>query len=115
MSDNRATVSFVAWIGAGVVAGAVAIVVALSSAGGGHGSYGLAAVLFPYTMISTRFFGSITPPFMVLAVIQFPVYGAVIAWAGDRGGKWKVLAAIAAVHAVAAILAGYGRGAGFYP
>jgi hypothetical protein len=51
---------------------------AVISAGAGHGNYFFAKVLFPFTMLSTIGFHSITAPFMLLAIVQFPIYGIVL-------------------------------------
>lgn len=43
--------------------------------GGGHGTYIPAIILFPFGMIGTTFQNSITNPFVILGIIQFPFYG----------------------------------------
>ena len=48
---------------------------AFLSSGGGHGNYFVAKCLFPFTMLSTTVFESITGPFVLLAFVQFPIYG----------------------------------------
>jgi hypothetical protein len=72
-------------------------------------------MLFPYTMISTRFLGTITTPFIVLALIQFPAYGALIAATTRRWGPWTTLIPILGLHTFFAIVASSCRGASFYP
>ena len=42
----------------------VALLMGIGSAGAGHGDYLLAIILFPYTLLSTLVFDSITPPFI---------------------------------------------------
>lgn len=67
------------WIGtaAGTLIGLVAFVIAIVSAGAGHGDYVGARALFPIPMLLTLLQGnSIGPLSMVLAMIQFPLYGA---------------------------------------
>lgn len=64
-------------ITASILVTPVALLMALFSAGAGHGSYSIAKILFPYTMLSAF---PITEPFMVLAVIQFPIYGLILAF-----------------------------------
>ena len=51
-------------------------------AGGGHGSYMPAKILFPYSMAATAFTREITTPLMVAALVQYPVYGGILAWRG---------------------------------
>ncbi len=53
--------------------------------GGGHGSYVLAKILFPFTMLSTVFFGSIVAPFIAIAILQFPIYGLLLGRANVKG------------------------------
>lgn len=67
----------------------VAFIFAIASMGGGHGDYFAAKVLFPITMLSTVVFGSITPPFILLALAQFLIYGLVIG-AGFRPGALNI-------------------------
>lgn len=55
-----------------------AILVAIMSAGAGHGSYVTARVLFPYAMLVSQFEGSIGPTAMGIGLLQFPLYGALI-------------------------------------
>ena len=50
------------------------LLLAIGSAGAGHGDYFLAKILFPFTMLSTIFINSIILPFIILAIIQFPFY-----------------------------------------
>jgi len=69
-----------------------AIVLAVESGGAGHGDYVAARALFPIPMLLTHFTDdSITIASIVLAFIQFPVYGAVIA--AQR--KWKTVLKVA--------------------
>ncbi len=88
----------------GVLIGALAIVITVLIAGGGHGSYIPAKLFFPYTMLSTFHFGIINLPFVVLAIVQFPLYGAVIGIAGGRGKTLHVSAVIALVHLIVAVM-----------
>ena len=71
------------------------------SAGAGHGNYLLAKILFPFTMLSTVAFNSITIPSMVFAVIQFPLYGVILGVSGERGRFRKIAALLAVTHALA--------------
>jgi len=60
----------------GMVVGAASLVISWAYAGAGHGTYSAAKILFPYTMyLATAILGSITTPLMVLALLEFPVYG----------------------------------------
>ncbi|MDQ3817399.1 MAG: hypothetical protein M3362_06880 [Acidobacteriota bacterium] len=69
---------------------------------GGHGDYFLAKLLFPFTMLSTIPFGSITVPFILLAVAQFPAYGVVLGRANEKGRFMPAACVVLAVHALAA-------------
>lgn len=61
-----------------------ALLMAIASMGAGHGDYLLAKILFPYTMLSVVAFRSITAPFILLAILQFPIYGLILTFAGKR-------------------------------
>jgi hypothetical protein len=82
----------------------VALLLGIGSAGAGHGDYFWAQVLFPYTMLSTFLFQSITIPFIVLAIAQFPLYGLLLAFAHERKQSRLVAIGLAVVHITAAAL-----------
>jgi len=52
--------------------------VGAASAGMEHGNYFFTKILFPFTMLSTVLWGSITNPFLALAVLQYPSYGLLV-------------------------------------
>ncbi len=79
----------------------IALLLGIGSAGAGHGDYRLAMVLFPYTMLSTTIFNSITAPFILLAIIQFPLYGVILGYASEKGRFVSVLILLCLVHCVA--------------
>jgi hypothetical protein len=76
----------------------------LVSGGAGHGEYVLARILFPFTMLSTRIFGSIVTPFIVLAIIQFPLYGLVLGTANVRRKMLVFSAGLVVLHSLSAAL-----------
>ena len=80
----------------------ITLLLGIGSGGVGHGDYFWAKLLFPYTMLSAFLFGSITAPFVLLAVTQFPLYGVGLGYA--RGGRRLMCLALILllVHAVAA-------------
>lgn len=79
----------------GLLATPIALLLAMLSTGAGHGNYLWAILLFPLTMLSTAALGSITAPFVLLAVIQYPIYGWIVGNAlrpeKSRLGMWLVL------------------------
>ena len=92
-----------------------ALLVAVTLAGAGHGTYHAAKCLFPYTMISTCFLDYITLPFIVLACVQFPIYGVVLSVANTRGKFGPVARGVAIVHIAATALAFAFSGSAFHP
>jgi hypothetical protein len=78
-----------------VVIGIISLFVAILSGGAGHGDYFWAWVLFPFTM-SLAF--PITTPLIVLAIVQFPIYGVVVGLASLKGKTIHALLCVAAVH-----------------
>ena len=56
----------------------IAIILAIFSGGAGHGNYLFCKIFFPYTMLSTPFYGYISLPFIILAILQIPIYGALL-------------------------------------
>jgi len=80
---------------------------AVTSAGAGHGNYLWAKIFFPFTMLSTAVFQSITSSFLVVAVIQFPIYGFLIGLYARQRKALMASGAILIVHLVALGLAFY--------
>lgn len=85
--------------------GLAALVVATGAAGGGHGSYLPAKLLFPFTMLLALPRGPISPFGMVLAVLQFPVYGGILAAAFAAGRQRYAVAIVVGLHVLAAAAA----------
>jgi hypothetical protein len=79
----------------------IALLLGVGSAGAGHGDYRLAMILFPYTLLSTAVFDSITLPFIILAIIQFPLYGIVLAYANEKGRFVSMSILLCVVHGIA--------------
>ena len=74
------------------------------SAGAGHGNYFFAKLFFPFTMFSTAFYQSITGPFIILAVVQYPAYG-LLSGLSSRQGRLRLMSVILlAIHALVAVL-----------
>lgn len=73
----------------------------IASAGAGHGDYGMARILFPYTMLSVRWNGVITPFHVGVAVAQWPLYGLILSLALRRSRQvfFLCLLVLVAVHA----------------
>ncbi|AKQ44581.1 hypothetical protein TH63_01290 [Rufibacter radiotolerans] len=80
------------------------VLVALFLAGGGHGWYEPAIVLFPFGLISILLFKIITTPFIILAILQYPLYGFFIDLTEDFKKQKKVIISIVLLHIVLAVL-----------
>jgi hypothetical protein len=83
---------------ASLVATPICLFLAAVSTGAGHGTYLWAKILFPYTMLSTLILESITTPFILLAIIQFPLYGIALGIAGKRHRLSHMIIALLVVH-----------------
>jgi hypothetical protein len=88
------------WLLGSLVVAGVAGWAAVSAAGGGHGTYQPAALLFPYTMVIAALVGSIPAAALTIAAGQYPAYGALIARAPG-----SVILGVVAAHAVVAAVA----------
>ncbi|TPN86466.1 hypothetical protein FJ987_06405 [Mesorhizobium sp. CU2] len=78
-----------------------ALLLALFSAGSGHGDWVLARVLYPIPMLVTLLTNNTVTSLSVgLAVVQFPAYGVFVALGGR--GRWL---ALGVVHAIAVLAA----------
>lgn len=89
---------------AGVLVAPIALLTAIASAGGGHGHYLAARLWFPFTMVSTYFLDSITPPFIVLAVLQYPAYGWIAGRAVSHQKTRTALLMILVLHVGIALM-----------
>ena len=91
----------------GVIVTPIAFFLALLSAGAGHGHYVFARLFFPYSMLLTRWANdTITFPLILLALVQFPLYGAIIGIATSKRPLARLIGCVAAVlivvvHAIA--------------
>ena len=81
-----------------------ALLLGIGSAGAGHGDYFWAKILFPYTMLSTVLFESITVPFLVLAIVQFPLYGLSLGYAKGKRRLAGRAAVLLSAHLLAVVL-----------
>jgi hypothetical protein len=86
-----------------LVATPVFLLYGVASGGGGHGNYLLAKLFFPFTMLSTILFGSITGLFIVVAVVQFPLYGLLIGMGNELRRVGRYATPLVVVHSAAVI------------
>lgn len=84
-----------------LVATPLFLLAAVASAGAGHGSYLLAKILFPFTMLSTLVFGSIIVPAIALAVLQFPFYGFILGRANVKAAWAHGAVVLLLIHMLA--------------
>jgi len=61
------------------------LLVTIIFAGGGHGTYIPAKIIFPFTMILVNLNNEISVVGFIIAIIQIPFYGAILA----NKPKWK--------------------------
>ena len=78
------------------------LLLGILSGGAGHGTYFLTKILFPFTMISAIIFGTITMPFILLAVAQFPLYGVAFGIANIKGKLIPLAVGLFSLHVAAA-------------
>lgn len=87
----------------GVVLTPITAALAVISGGAGHGDYLFARLFFPYTMLLTRLTGDvITVPLVLLALAQFPVYGAILGAASSQPSATGIILFVVISHLVAA-------------
>ncbi|CAG1010575.1 hypothetical protein PHYC_03883 [Phycisphaerales bacterium] len=92
---------------AGILATVPALYVAIASGGGGHGDYVFTRILFPLPMLLTALTGdSISALSILLAVIQFPLYGLAFGAIGrPRNARaWMAVGIVIGLHALWAAL-----------
>ena len=105
MSIKRITICILI----GVLVTPIAALLAIASAGGGHGHYVFAKLLFPYTLLMPHFLPdmtaefphSITTPWIILALSQFPLYCLAVGLATQKKlAGYLVCSMIFLVHAI---------------
>jgi hypothetical protein len=87
---------------------AILLAIAAVSGGVGHGNYTPAIILFPYAAVAAvvlDHFISSTVPMIVLASLQFPLYGTLIRIGRGRVSTRSVFIAVLASHAIAVLVA----------
>ncbi len=98
-------------IGAGALVGvgiaAVMIPFCFFAAGFGHGTYAPMIACFPFTMLGAAAIGRISVALIVLGVLQFPAYGAVVGWSRAKARSVPVFAALAVVHVIVGAAAAF--------
>ncbi len=87
-----------------LIATPICLFLALLSGGVGHGDYLWAKILFPYSMLSTLPFESLTTASIILAIIQFPLYGVALGLANRRQKIGHVAIALIIIHIFAVII-----------
>jgi hypothetical protein len=93
-----------AGLAAGVLLALPALLAAIASAGAGHGHYVAARALFPAPMLLTLLqHHRIGAASITVALLQFPLYGALLGWSVARR-KYLAAGIVAAVHGLAAAL-----------
>jgi hypothetical protein len=69
--------------------------------GAGHGTYAPGILLFPTGLVSFSITGQLETPFIILAIIQFPIYGLIVDKSND---KQKAALLIFAFHVGLALI-----------
>jgi len=90
-------------VGASLVVELAALSVAAGMAGGGHGTYVPATILFPLPILSTLFIWNIAA--FGLAIAQWPSYAALILFGARNGHAARAAALISLAHVGGLILA----------
>ena len=92
-------------LGLGVLVTIPAIALAVASGGAGHGNYVAARLLFPYSMLLTSQTHYISSPLILIALLQFPMYGLAICSAMRRKrGCIFVSVAFGCIHGICTAL-----------
>ena len=85
--------------------GVLALVASGITAAGGHGSYQVATLLFPFSMLAAGSSGQISGAAVALALAQYPSYGWLMSRAKTRGSLKYAAFFLAMLHCVVAYAA----------
>jgi len=88
----------------GAAAGLLLMFFAVLQMGGGHGSYSLAKIAFPYGMLSTLLTDEISAFAITIALVQFPIYGISMGISYHFRRPLKVVLVLVILHAVSVLL-----------
>lgn len=80
------------------------LVICVFPAGGGHGTYIPAIIFFPFGLISFILFDELITPFIILAILQFPLYGILLDYNIGKGKKRLIINSICIAHIVLTIV-----------
>lgn len=94
----------IAWFAAWTGFGLLALLLAAASAGGGHGDYLAAKILFPIPMLIASRLGTLAGLPVVLALIQYPGIGALGFVVKKRSGLIWIAVACAVVSVVCTMI-----------
>ena len=82
---------------------ALFLAAAVTMAAGGEGQYVAAKILFPHTMFLTGVFGYIDTMLIVIAFVQYPLYGIFLDVGRSRKALIKYLFILSGAHALGVI------------
>jgi hypothetical protein len=88
---------------ASILMGVAALGICIFAGAAGHGTYLPAKILFPFTMISTGSGDTITITYLLVAIMQFPFYGLVVAIGQRFRRLLEVSVFLISFHVVAVI------------
>jgi hypothetical protein len=83
--------------------GFLASIVALAAGDGRHGSDLPAELLFPYTMLSRLVLGHVATPAVLVALAQYPLYGAALGAAKEAGRLRRSFVCVLVLHGLATL------------
>ena len=92
------------FVALGLVIGLLSAYGAAIATAAGHGTYVPAILLFPYSMALDLPVGSIAP-FIPLALLQYPVYGARLAIRSGAQPRRRLWLRLLGVHGIAVVVA----------
>lgn len=104
-ANARTTEAMLVPLGVGLGASVFFGVLSFLLAGAGHGTYVPMILCFPYAMGLAALHGSIEIPHIALALLQFPVYGAVLGVTRFKGRTGRLWAALGTLHVASVALA----------
>jgi hypothetical protein len=85
---------------AGIVLAVVFGFVAFVAAAGGDGTYIPAALFFPCALLLAIGLDVISNAVLCIAVVQWPLYGAVVVFAARRGRRKEAIVCLAVIHSM---------------
>jgi hypothetical protein len=94
------------WAASIVLVGVIGLVLSIRAAAGGHGTYSMARLFFPYTMVLGDLVGELRLGARILGLLQYPAY-AIVGWGAAGPSRRTTLAWVVGLIHLGAVVGAF--------